>query len=60
MNRPPVVVHHFKWRTGVRENVEQRAAHSADGTWEAASPARLTKARRFLGHLDQHGGRINV
>jgi hypothetical protein len=60
VNRPPVVVHHFKWRAGVREIVEQRAAYSADGTWQDASPARLTEARRFLNHLDQHGGRINV
>jgi hypothetical protein len=39
VNRPPVVVHHFKWRSGVRENVEQRAVHWADGTWQDASPA---------------------
>jgi len=59
-NRPPVVVHHFKWRDGVREDVERRARHSADGTWKTASPARLAEARRLLGHLQRHGGRIAV
>ncbi|MEV8547006.1 hypothetical protein [Streptomyces sp. NPDC051572] len=59
-NRPPVVVHHFKWRDGVREDVERRAEHSADGTWKTASPARLAEARRLLGHLRRHGGRIAV
>jgi hypothetical protein len=59
-NRPPTVVHHFKWRDGVREDVERRAAHSADGTWQTASPARLAEARRLLKHLQRHGGRIAV
>ncbi|MFI6658069.1 glycosyltransferase family 2 protein [Streptomyces sp. NPDC050523] len=59
-NRPPVVVHHFKWRDGVRQDVERRAAHSADGTWQTASPARLAEARRLLEHLQRHGGRIAV
>ncbi|MEU6381657.1 hypothetical protein [Streptomyces sp. NPDC046909] len=59
-NRPPVVVHHFKWRDGVREDVERRAEHSADGTWKTASPARLAEARRLLEHLQRHDGRIAV
>lgn len=59
-NRPPVAVHHFKWRHGIREDVERRAAHSADGTWKTASPARLTEARRLLDHLQRHDGRIAV
>ncbi|QUW78273.1 hypothetical protein SMIR_03180 [Streptomyces mirabilis] len=60
VNRPPVIVHHFKWRAGVRQDVERRAAHSADGTWRTASPARLAEARRLLDHLRRHGGRIGV
>ncbi|MFF5668232.1 glycosyltransferase family 2 protein [Streptomyces griseofuscus] len=54
------VVHHFKWRDGVRQDIERRAAHSADGTWQAASPARLAESRRLLAHLGEHGGRINT
>ncbi|MFJ8807551.1 hypothetical protein [Streptomyces sp. NPDC102490] len=59
-NRPPVVVHHFKWRSGVAEDVERRALHSADGTWQTVSPAWLSEARQCMGHLVQHDGRINV
>ncbi|MFJ4648211.1 hypothetical protein ACIP6Q_32435 [Streptomyces bobili] len=59
-NRPPVVVHHFKWCHGVREDVERRAVHSADGTWTTTSPARLAEARRLLAHLQRHDGRIAV
>ncbi|MDO0914136.1 glycosyltransferase family 2 protein [Streptomyces sp. DT2A-34] len=57
-NRPPVAVHHFKWHAGVRQDIERRAVHSADGTWKTASPARLAEARRLLQHLHRHGGRI--
>ncbi|MFJ9893599.1 hypothetical protein ACIQPR_09720 [Streptomyces sp. NPDC091280] len=59
-NRPPIVVHHFKWRDGVRRDAERRAQHSANGTWKTASPARLAEARRLLDHLQRHGGRIAV
>ncbi|GKQ40264.1 hypothetical protein ALMP_67900 [Streptomyces sp. A012304] len=54
------MVHHFTWRDGVDEDVERRAQHSADGTWQTASPARLAEARRLLEHLQLHGGRIAV
>jgi hypothetical protein len=59
-NRPPVLVHHFKWRKGVREDLQRRAAHSADGTWQTSSPAIPTEANRLLDHLDQHAGRLDV
>lgn len=59
-NRPPVVVHHFKWRDGVLEDLKRRARHSADGTWQPLSPARLAEAHRVLTHLEQHDGRIAV
>ncbi|WP_432197677.1 glycosyltransferase family 2 protein [Streptomyces sp. bgisy027] len=59
-NRPPVAVHHFKWREGVRADVERRAEHSATGAWKTASPARLAEARRLLDHLRRHDGRIAV
>ncbi|MFJ9381449.1 hypothetical protein [Streptomyces sp. NPDC101455] len=59
-NRPPVLVHHFKWRAGVREDLQRRVAHSADGTWQTSSPAIPTEATRLLNHLDQHAGRLNV
>jgi hypothetical protein len=60
VNRPPVIVHHFKWRAGVQQDVERRAAHSADGTWKTASLARLAEARRLLDHLRRHDSKIGV
>ncbi|MFD8915107.1 glycosyltransferase family 2 protein [Streptomyces sp. NPDC059575] len=57
--RPPVVVHHFKWRD-VLAYVEQRAARFADGSWKSASPALRDEGRRLLEHLHAHGGRIGV
>ncbi|MHC5905295.1 hypothetical protein ACVNF4_15540 [Streptomyces sp. S6] len=59
-NRPPVVVHHFKWRRGVREDLERRAARTADGSWQTKSPALLSEARHLLNHLSLHDGRIDV
>ncbi|MFF0516191.1 hypothetical protein [Streptomyces sp. NPDC004250] len=59
-SRPPVAVHPFKWRDGVRQDIEQRAMHPADGTWKTASPAQLAEACRLLQHLHRHGGRIAV
>ncbi|MFF9583180.1 glycosyltransferase family 2 protein [Streptomyces achromogenes] len=53
-------VHHFKWREGVRQDIERRAAHSADGTWQTTSAARLAEARRLLAHLGKHGGAIDT
>lgn len=59
-NRPPVLVHHFKWRAGIRADLERRLAHSLDGTWHTDSPAIPSEARRLLEHLAQHQGRIDV
>lgn len=55
LNRPPVAVHHFKWRAGLREIIERRAEHWAAGSWRTRTPALLSEARRVLDHLDHHG-----
>ncbi|MFG2972402.1 hypothetical protein ACGFYY_05270 [Streptomyces sp. NPDC048331] len=60
VNRPPVLVHHFKWRSGIHEDLTRRYRHSLDGSWQTDSPAIPTEARRILEHLDDHDGRINV
>lgn len=60
VNRPPVVVHHFKWRHGVDTYLQQRVTHLADGTWRSNSPAVLRESRRLLDHLARHGGHIAV
>jgi len=59
-NRPPILVHHFKWRVGIRDDLERRERHSLDGSWHTDSPAIPAEARRLLDHLDQHDGRIDV
>lgn len=58
VNRPPVVVHHFKWREDLPQIIERRAAHWANGTWQTRSPALLSEARRLTDHLKRHGGRL--
>ena len=58
-NRPPVVVHHFKWRDGVTDDLEARVRNFTDGTWKSRSPAVAAEARRLLAHLDRHQGRIS-
>ncbi|WAL73184.1 hypothetical protein OU787_17715 [Kitasatospora sp. YST-16] len=60
VNRPPVVVHHFKWRDGVADDVRRRAEHSASGAWQTLGPSRHSEAQRVLAHLERHGGRIGV
>ncbi|MEV7124196.1 hypothetical protein [Kitasatospora griseola] len=60
VNRPPIVVHHFKWRHGVAADIRRRAEHYATGTWESLGPACHSEARRVLAHLERNGGRIGV
>jgi hypothetical protein len=57
-NRPPVIVHHFKWRAGITDDLDRRVRNFTDGTWRSASPAVASEARRLLNHLDRHDGRI--
>ena len=58
VNRPPVVVHHFKWRAGITDDLERRLSNFTDGTWQPASPAVASEAHRLLSHLDHHNGLI--
>jgi hypothetical protein len=46
----PYPVHHFKWRTGIREQLERRAAHFASSTsgYERAIHAEARRAVAFL------------
>ncbi len=60
VNRPPVVVHHFKWRHGTDTYLQQRVTHLADGTWRSSTPSMLSESRRLLDHLARHGGRIAI
>lgn len=60
LNDPLVVVHHFKWRSGVADYLRHRISMFSTGSWREKSPAVRTEAQRFLNHLDMNGGCINL
>lgn len=53
-------VHHFKWRTGVADDLQRRVDRFSSGEWQEQSPAVREEARRFLAHTDRHLGRVDV
>ncbi|WP_435597700.1 glycosyltransferase family 2 protein [Streptomyces anulatus] len=53
-------VHHFKWRSGVLDDLRRRVRHFSTGTWQEQTPAVRDEAGRLLSHVDQHGGLINT
>ncbi|MFF8502668.1 glycosyltransferase family 2 protein [Streptomyces anulatus] len=53
-------VHHFKWRSGVLEDLRRRVQHFSTGTWQEQTRAVRDEASRLLSHVDQHGGVINT
>lgn len=59
-NDPLVVVHHFKWRPGVTDDLRRRIRCHSNGEWHEQTPAIRTEAGRLLAHLDQNGGRIDT
>lgn len=54
------VVHHFKWHSGVLDDLRHRVQHFSTGTWQEQSPAVRSEASRLLAHVGQHNGVINV
>ncbi|MFI7093965.1 hypothetical protein [Streptomyces lydicus] len=53
-------VHHFKWRSGVLDDLRRRVQHFQAGTWQEQSPAVRNEASRLLAHVGQHNGVINI
>ncbi|WP_256104651.1 glycosyltransferase family 2 protein [Streptomyces sp. ODS05-4] len=53
-------VHHFKWRSGILDDLRRRIQHFSSGTWEEHTPAVRDEAGRLLAHVGRHGGAINV
>ncbi|MDH6134203.1 hypothetical protein P3T37_003605 [Kitasatospora sp. MAA4] len=53
-------VHHFKWRSGVADDLRRRVERFTSGIWAEESPAVREEAGRLLRHLDRHHGRIDV
>ncbi|MFI0741192.1 hypothetical protein ACH4PU_24410 [Streptomyces sp. NPDC021100] len=53
-------VHHFKWRSGVLDDLRRRVDCFTSGAWAEQSPAVRDEAGRLLDHVDRHHGRIDV
>ncbi|MFF1693516.1 hypothetical protein ACFVXC_07830 [Streptomyces sp. NPDC058257] len=53
-------VHHFKWRSGVLDDLHRRVERFTSGDWSEHTPAVRDEAHRLLDHTDRHGGRIDV
>lgn len=53
-------VHHFKWRSGVLDDLRRRVERFTSGQWAAHTPAVRDEASRLLAHIDRNGGRIDV
>ena len=54
-----VQVHHFKWTRTALGQLRRRIERYEAGTWHP-HPAVIRETRRFLRHVDEHGGRIDV
>ncbi|MFJ1590759.1 glycosyltransferase family 2 protein [Kitasatospora albolonga] len=53
-------VHHFKWRSGVLDDLRRRVDRFTSGEWNERSSAIRSEASRLLRHVDRHNGRIDV
>ncbi|MFD8064188.1 glycosyltransferase family 2 protein [Streptomyces cyaneofuscatus] len=53
-------VHHFKWRSGVLDDLRRRVEHFSSGAWAEHTPAVRDEASRLLDHIDRHSGQIDV
>ncbi|MFJ1597251.1 glycosyltransferase family 2 protein [Streptomyces sp. NPDC088261] len=53
-------VHHFKWRTGILDDLRRRVDHFSTGLWREQSPAVRDEAGRLLAHVGRYQGRVNV
>ncbi|UQI49855.1 hypothetical protein M1P56_35775 (plasmid) [Streptomyces sp. HU2014] len=53
-------VHHFKWRSGVLEDLRRRVEKFSSGAWAERTPAVRDEAGRLLDHIDRHHGRVDV
>ncbi|MFI1826918.1 glycosyltransferase family 2 protein [Streptomyces sp. NPDC020412] len=53
-------VHHFKWRSGVLDDLRRRVQHFSAGTWQEQSPAVRDEAARLLAHVGRHSGTIDT
>ncbi|MEE4488990.1 glycosyltransferase family 2 protein [Streptomyces sp. BE230] len=55
-----VQVHHFKWTASALARLRDRADQLADPAYIQRHTSIVRETRRFLAHVDLHGGRINI
>ncbi|MFD5555648.1 hypothetical protein ACFWIA_17615 [Streptomyces sp. NPDC127068] len=53
-------VHHFKWRSGVLDDLRRRVDRFTSREWAEHTSAVRSEASRLLQHIDRHHGRIDV
>ncbi len=53
-------VHHFKWRSGVLDDLRRRVEQFTAGKWAEHTPAVRSESSRLLQHVNRHHGRIDV
>ncbi|MHC3470973.1 glycosyltransferase family 2 protein [Streptomyces sp. 7R007] len=53
-------VHHFKWTASARRRLARRVAAYSSGEWHLVHRSIVGESQRFLGHLDDNDGRIDV
>ncbi|MFD8308511.1 hypothetical protein ACFV29_40275 [Streptomyces sp. NPDC059690] len=53
-------VHHFKWTSSARRRLARRVAAYSSGEWRLVHRSIVGESQRFLGHLDNNDGRIDV
>ncbi|MFG3384209.1 glycosyltransferase family 2 protein [Streptomyces sp. NPDC047999] len=53
-------VHHFKWRSGVLDDLRRRVERFSSGEWAEHTSAVRSEASRLLEHTGRHSGRIDV
>ncbi|MFD7501421.1 glycosyltransferase family 2 protein [Streptomyces sp. NPDC059850] len=53
-------VHHFKWRSGILDDLRRRVQRFSSGAWQERTPAVRDEASRLLAHVDRHSGVINI
>lgn len=53
-------VNHFKWRSGVADDLRRRVEKFTSGARAGQTPAVRDEASRLLRHIERHHGRIDV
>ncbi len=58
--RVVLTVNHFKWRDGIDRELRRRVAEFDAGNWVGCTDAVRDEAARFVGHLDENSGCVDL